>query len=856
MNHDKINHHTHSLSEVQRQYEFIVNASKDLMTLISANYEYEAVNEAFCRAHNKPREDLIGHTIADIWGWEVFERSIKRHVDQCLQGSEIQYHAWLETSDRGRRYFDVTYYPYYNSQRQVTHAAVVSRDVTESKHAEEALVRRDKISRAVSYVAGRFIESTSNWSEVFTDALGRLGTATEVSRVYVFENHRDHNNKLSTVQKYEWTSPHITSSFDSRRLQDFVYDDSEFERWVEILKRGDVIKGNVSEFPEDERKVLSKQGIRSLLIVPVFVENEWWGHIGFDECEQEREWTAMEVDALKTAANTLAAAIRRKRTDSALRKSEERLSLIYNTVSDAIVLFRVEPPSRFKILTINKAFFTQTGFKEQDLKSEYLDELVPPIVYTRFFKDYIRDVIAYKKPIKHERTLFFPKGRSVFETTVVPILNEDEECTHLLVVGRDITARKKAERILRDSEDRYRRLVELSPNAIAVHADGVLVYANSAAVKLLGANHRSEIVGRPMLDFVHQDFHDVVKNRVRIMRSGSKEEIPIIEEKFLKIDGTPIDVEVGAMAFTFEGKPAVQVVVRDITERKQAEEELRDSEERFRKIFEEGPLGMTMIDEHLRFVKVNETFQKMLGYSEHELIGRSFKDVTHPEHVIVNTAHAQKLISREIPRYRTEKRYITKHGEEIWVTVTSTAIRSGKEQTDYLLSMVEDITNRKHAEEQLRAHTKALASAKKQIEREKAQDEALLASIGEGIIATDQQGCVVMMNESALESLGIKAEDVIGKPLFDVAPLTHEDGAEVSSADRPIRKVLVTGKKVSTSDYYYRRSDGSKFPAAITGSPVIFQGLLWAPLSCLEIFPEKKKLIVQNQNLFHLHHTS
>jgi PAS domain-containing protein len=99
------------------------------------------------------------------------------------------------------------------------------------------------------------------------------------------------------------------------------------------------------------------------------------------------------------------------------------------------------------------------------------------------------------------------------------------------------------------------------------------------------------------------------------------------------------------------------VHIQDITERKWAEEKLRESEESFRRVFQEGPLGMCIATPDFHFTKVNDAFCRMLGYSSHELALLTFKDITHPEHLTQDIESANKLITGEIPVYRTEKRY-------------------------------------------------------------------------------------------------------------------------------------------------------------------------------------------------------
>src|SRR5438093_1422163 len=97
--------------EMWKRYESIVNTSREFLTLIASNYRYEAANDAYCQAHGKSREEILGSTVEDLWGRPGFGNLIKAHLDQCIKGEEVHYHAWFEMPTPGRRYFDVSYYP-------------------------------------------------------------------------------------------------------------------------------------------------------------------------------------------------------------------------------------------------------------------------------------------------------------------------------------------------------------------------------------------------------------------------------------------------------------------------------------------------------------------------------------------------------------------------------------------------------------------------------------------------------------------------------------------------------------------------------------------------------------------------
>lgn len=156
----------------------------------------------------------------------------------------------------------------------------------------------------------------------------------------------------------------------------------------------------------------------------------------------------------------------------------------------------------------------------------------------------------------------------------------------------DVTERKRAEHLLRQSEERYRRLITVSPYAIFVNRGDRLIFANDQAIKLFGAVKADEILGKSPLDLFHADYHAVLRERLHELLEG-RSQVPVIEEKIIRVDGISIDVEVSAARFTDEEGPAILLMLRDIGERKRLQEQLRKTE----RIAELGTLASGMAHE-------------------------------------------------------------------------------------------------------------------------------------------------------------------------------------------------------------------------------------------------------------------
>jgi PAS domain S-box-containing protein len=179
------------------------------------------------------------------------------------------------------------------------------------------------------------------------------------------------------------------------------------------------------------------------------------------------------------------------------------------------------------------------------------------------------DATRAKRPHDFEYRMVAADGRVIWLHDAVTVVVENDQPVRLRGVMLDITKRKRAEEALRESEERYRVLVEFSPNSICVHRDAKLLYVNPAGLRLFGATNLGELVGRSVLDFIHPDSLPVVTERIR--QVGAGETAPLIEEKFVTLNGELRDVEVTAIPIIWEQAPAAQVIIRDISERKQGE---------------------------------------------------------------------------------------------------------------------------------------------------------------------------------------------------------------------------------------------------------------------------------------------
>ncbi len=254
--------------------------------------------------------------------------------------------------------------------------------------------------------------------------------------------------------------------------------------------------------------------------------------------------------------------------------------------------------------------------------------------------------------------------------------------------------------------DIYRTMIEVSPDACFMVREGVLIFANPAALRMFGAASEGELLGREVLDFVDPAYHRIALERRQLVLALGVP-APIIEMRFLTVGGTPFDVEIQATRIEFDGQPATFAGMRDISERKRAERELRRSEARFRTLFTEAPLGVAVIDAISgRFLEVNRRFAEMLGYEVAELESRERMAVTHPEDRRAHLEQLRLMATATLPSFTDEFRFVHADGSLRWLQVTVAPLTVGEQARAQQVLLASDVTQRRELEAQIRRSQK------------------------------------------------------------------------------------------------------------------------------------------------------
>ncbi|MFH0736336.1 MAG: PAS domain S-box protein [bacterium] len=251
---------------------------------------------------------------------------------------------------------------------------------------------------------------------------------------------------------------------------------------------------------------------------------------------------------------------RQKHAEETLRQSENRYRELIELAADGI------------LLGSSSGIIIGANWYMQNLCGRSLDNLIGLHISVLFEKNELNitplrfDLLNEGRIVLSERKIICPDGK------IIPIEMHTKKMPDgtYQSIFRNITERKLTEVALKESENKYRKLVENSPDGIVIYTEGKIVFVNNKSLSLLGATNENELIGKSVIQFVHPDYHSIVIARMKKAQTEGVV-LPLMEEKFIKLDGSELYVEVKAISIVFENKPSVQLIISDITERKRVE---------------------------------------------------------------------------------------------------------------------------------------------------------------------------------------------------------------------------------------------------------------------------------------------
>ncbi len=450
--------------------------------------------------------------------------------------------------------------------------------------------------------------------------------------------------------------------------------------------------------------------------------NEWTDHAIYDENDQLIEFQSVGRDITE-----------RKQAEQELRASEERFIQLANNIEEVFWMTDAQTGKEIYISPAGEKIWGHSLdylMHEPDAFTEIILPEDKPNVLRALEKERHGEKVEIEYRIQH------PDGSVHWVwDRAFPLFDKNGAVKTLAGVATDITDRKLAEMTLQQSQARYYDLFESSPiplweedyslvkkrieslqqsgvtnleEYLSAHPKVILELAslvkiidvNQASIELYHARQKEDLI-KNLLDFVSEEtlqhFQEeilgLMSPAARFTWEGSDKTLDS-KELIVVVNGSiPPGYE--------ENWSKVIISINDITERKRTEEALRQSEERFGSAFEFAPIGIALVSIEGQWVKVNQALCELLGYTEQELITKTFQEITYPEDLDTDLRYVAQMLSGEIASYQMEKRYFHKSGNIVWVLLSVSLVKDGQGKSRYFISQIQDITERIRAEKEI-----------------------------------------------------------------------------------------------------------------------------------------------------------
>lgn len=744
------------IKESEEKYRTLVEKSSDQIFMISREYKILSMNISTLKILGKTEDDVKGKYISDVLP-ESISGIMMNNIGKVFEtGSIVKAEEQIELNEQ-QFWTSTQLNPIFDNNEKVIAVIGILRDITELKKSEVALKESEERFKQVTENAGDWI-----WE------VNEKGLYTYSSPVV---------EKLLGYKPEEIVGKkHFYDLFIKEGREEIK------KAAFDVFGKKEAIKNlvNINLHKNGSLVIIETNG------VPILDENgDLIGYRGADTNITER-----------------------KKSEEALRESEERYRVFINSTSDMAFL----KDNEFKYIIVNEANakFFKKDISEIVGKTDF--EILPESFAKRCQKSDELALVSESVVINEEHI-----EDKIYETHKfrVPLTNKGFGIGGYI---RDITERKWAEENLRKSEEHYRTLLTAIPDLmfrlnkegrfIDYHVeDTTILFAPPE--KFLG-KHFSEILP----DNVAKKFRKVIDD---VMKTG---DLRKFEYELLLPDNKMHSYE--ARITCYEGESVA--IIRDVTEQKNAEKSLVESEERYRKIFEESPYGIVLVDKKLKFIKVNSEFCRITGYSEKELLGKTFKDITHKDHIEKDIENVKMLMNGEISIYNTEKRYIRKEGIAIWCEINVSVVKNLTGEFMYLLAMVEDISARKQAEE-------AVKESEEHFRNIVNTAEAAYFRINSNGLYDDVNHAWLKMHKYS------SADEIIGKHF--VVTQTENDSEKAKN----IVNELLKGKPIATGEFSRKCKDGSVGYHTFSVNPVIEKGVIVGIEGFLIDITEQKKTL-------------
>ena len=446
-----------ALQESESKYRNLVETSQDIIWSLDAQGRYTFVNAAVTQICGYEPAAMIGRSFTDFQAPEHDQKN-RQVLQRLLAGESIfQYEATYLTKQGRPVNLVISAMALRDETGAIVGVTGTANDITARKQAEQTLKDRDRLLNGVA-AATHCLLTISDHHRSIQQALAALGTAVAADRAYIFENQAENQADLTevrplTTRQWIWQGDEIISGIDDSTVQDIAA--AVLPACYETLSKGNPVAGLVKDFPPPMQGCLTTQGTRSILIMPIEIEDAFWGFLGFEDCRRDRCWSDSEKSILWVAVGSLEGAIALHQAELKLRESQRLLQLVMDSIPQHI--FWKDKHSVY--LGCNRNFAEASGVGEPENivgKTDY--DLAWKQEESDWFRQLDRQVMDSHTPLYRviQPQSYADGVQRWSETSKVPLYNDQDEIVGILGAFEDVTERLVAQEALRQSEAHLR----------------------------------------------------------------------------------------------------------------------------------------------------------------------------------------------------------------------------------------------------------------------------------------------------------------------------------------------------------------------------------------------------------------
>jgi len=530
-----------------------------------------------------------------------------------------------------------------------------TRDVEDRKRDERGMRRWMDIERMVLDVSTRII-SMSDADDAIRASLADIGSYTGADRAYVLALRED---RRTLGSRHQWCADGVM-----REARDPQGVDPALKPLCDSILGGvELTTVNVVDLPpaSAQRRVLEERGLRSLLMLPLSVGGRLAGCIVFENIGDLSKCIGDAAVLLKVYAATIGHALERLRTQEEMQRREAQFRALIENSSDGIATVDKDGVVLYESPSVERILLYQPA----EVVGRSMLELIHPDDREEASKVF-RKLVA--NPEEFATTVMRVPRKdgswSVVDVGVKNLLNDDA-VRGLVINYRDVTRQREAEEELRESEAKYAAAVEHAADGVMILQDGLCQFMNPAAEEITGYSS-CELVGRSIADIMAPEHREVAVERYRSWMEGDGVPAPI-EVEIRCSNGSVKYVEGRLGAIQVQGRPALVAVIRDTTERRRAEDLLRESEERFRALIENASDAVVIVNSDGDILFESPSIGRLFGYAAGEVLGRNMMEFIHPDDVELALDYLREVLGSPGVPLAHELRILHKGGE--WRTI-------------------------------------------------------------------------------------------------------------------------------------------------------------------------------------------